>query len=187
MRATVNAESLVLIEDVAVVFDDVSRIRWRRTTTGWILRDPWPDIEERRALQTHLDNGGTSLVITTDEPIRVEALANELPTSPPDGQNAADPVEVCVDHYDWLPYETRRRGETFAAEQKERWTAHPSLLRPPVTFDSADPSADLRLPGHVMFALIAPGTTKSRVERDLAQCLSYLRSRPTPDRRALLS
>lgn len=185
MTAMVDGRNLLVIEEIAIVFDDVSRIRWRRIASGWVLGDPWPDAEERRALQSHLDDGGTALVLTSHDPIRVEALASELPTFDADDRSPLEPVEVSVDRFDWLPEEVRLRGEEFTARQRDYWSVRPSLLRPPLSLDSTDPFWDLRHAGRITFAVIAPGITRARIERDLAHLLTYLRSYEASEDRAL--
>ncbi|MBF4461749.1 MULTISPECIES: hypothetical protein [unclassified Rathayibacter] len=183
MSARIAGDGLLVIEEVMVAFDDVTRIRWRRAPTGWMLRDPWPDADERRAVQTHLDSGGTLLVLTNDDPIRAEALVDELPTKHRDQQPTYELIEVSVDHFDWLPDDVRARGEKFVAEQKRYWATRPSLLRPPIALDSVDPFWDIRLPGHTFFAVLAPGTTSGRVQRELHPFLTYLRSYESAEER----
>lgn len=116
------------------------------------------------------------LVVTDDQPIRVHALASELPTTAGQDQPTLEPVEVAADHFDWLPEAPRLRGESFIAQQRDYWSIRPALLRPPLTLSSPDPFWDLRRPGHVTFALTAPGISRGHIQRDLAYALTYLRS-----------
>ncbi|QHC74755.1 hypothetical protein [Rathayibacter sp. VKM Ac-2805] len=183
MTITMSEDGLLLIGDVAVVFDDTSRIRWHRTATGWTLRDSWPTTAERDTLHRHLAAGGTALVVTDNEPIRVHALASELPGARPGDRPGFEPVDISADHFDWLPDEPRLRGETFVAEQKDYWSTRPGLLRPPLVLSGLDLSSDLLRPGHITFGLIAPGISRGHVERGLGHAIMYLRSPAATDER----
>ncbi|MFT2752265.1 hypothetical protein [Clavibacter sp. Sh2088] len=166
--------SLIIHGNVAVVFDDHSRIQWRRTDTGWALLETWPNAAETQLIDAHRENGGCLLVISDGRPIVTDALASELPSHVHEPSAADEPVQFQVDHFDWLPADLRARGEAFLAEQRTYWASRPALLRPPVSLDTEDPFDPLARGGHVTFAVVAPTVSRSQIERDLIHYLEFI-------------
>jgi len=172
MIGTLRAGPLTVIEDLAIVFDDDSRIRWSRGQGDrWLLAESWPNTEERAAVDQHLGGGGCMLVLTDAQPITTYALGDEVPAA--DGTIAeGEVVEVSLPHFDWLPDVIRARGEAFLRTQRERFAALPALLRPPVVLEGDEPFSA----GKVSFALLSAGVTRARLERELSEYLAYLHS-----------
>lgn len=165
---------MTVLGDVAVVFDDGSRIRWARTGGNqWTLAEHWPNAEEVAAVERHRERGGCLLVVSDGRPITADAFVSEVPSGAL-GSEGSDVVELTVDHFDWLPELVCARGTAFLREQAERWDALPALLRPAVVLDTAidEPLA----PGQVTFALLAPGISRSRIERELVDYLAFVRA-----------
>ncbi len=176
MIETRRSGPLTVVSDVAVVFDDRSRIRWSRAPGGgWTLAERWPNAEEFAAIEQHRAAGGCTLVITDGEPITVNALPSELPPTSTPNDIDRGLVELHIEHFDWLPEPVRRRGESFLATQARQWSSRPSLLRPPVTVDASD-EREVFEPGLVTFALLAPGVSRHRLDRELVDYLSFFRS-----------
>lgn len=173
MTATLRSGSMTVLGDVAVVFDDGSRIRWARTGGNrWTLSEHWPNAEEGAAIERHRARGGCLLVVSDGRPITADAFASEVPLGAGASQGA-DVVELSVDHFDWLPELVRARGTAFLQEQADRWNGVPALLRPAVVLDTA--IEEPFTPGQITFALLAPGISRSRIERELVDYLAFVR------------
>lgn len=110
------------------------------------------------------------LVITHGHPITTYALASELPT-PDRTSSGSEVVEITLSHFDWLPEDVRARGENFLRDQLQRWSIVPPLLRPPVILDQPEDSSAT---SQVTFALLAPETTRSKLEWGSIEYLTRL-------------
>lgn len=167
--------------DCLVVFDDESRLRWRREAGGsWVFAGVWPSPRQQRAIGQHLARGGRLLVLAAAAGASAAAYPEEIPArltkyaSPAGGEI----LEVRLDQLDWLPRPLRQRGEEFLRTERELPRAR--LLLPPV---SPDPETFSR----VRFARLSPDVSRSRVERFLDELLLALfpgaAPAPAPGRR----
>lgn len=181
MNLRLRPGALTIVDDVAVVFDDRSRVRWSRSHGGgWLLGEHWPNNEEVIALQRHRAAGGWTLVITDGEEITVDALPSEVPSSVVDESIDRDLIQLRLEHFDWLPDDVRSRGEEFLARERAHWSTRPALLRPPVTVDAPGDDGGVTGRGLVTFALVAPGVSRQRLERELGEYLAYVSAHRSP-------
>lgn len=146
-----------------VVFDDASRLTWRRSDQQhWQLCGVWPTDGERAEVMDHVRRGGRAIVVFRPEAELLSAFPEEIPEHL--GGVALDEgdglVEVQVVQGDWLPEAMRERAWSFVRAERSRWASRSPLLCPPVTACAED-GIGLR------YVLLAPGTTRRDLERDL--------------------
>lgn len=171
----------VVAGGVLVVFDDASRLRWRRLRSdAWTLDGTWPDKVEKADIDAHLSQGGCLLVITNGQDIITSAWPHELPavtaaaTAGPD--IASDEViEIRLEHFDWLPASLRIRGERFVEKERRRWEREPAILRPALTLDG---DAGFNEWGQVVFAMTSAGSSRTWIEREIVHYLEQVKTVP---------
>ena len=170
---------MVFVSDVLVVFDDASRLRWRRLHHGlWRLDGTWPDKSEKEALDAHLSQGGCLLVITDGQDIVTNAWPHELtalPTTAEPDPGFDDPIEVHFEHFDWLPSDLRLRGDQFVARERTRWGRESAIHRPPLILDVEIGFDD---PAQVIFAITPANLSRTWVEREVVHYLKRSRIFP---------
>lgn len=168
---------VVTVGTIRIVFDDASRLRWRHPSTdSWMLERPWPTDSERHEITEHLNSGGCLLVITDGNDIVTSAWPHELAEPARDAIEPSDEmIEMRLDHFDWLPTDYRIQGELFVARERARWTREPALLRPALTLDNENAFLD---PGHVVFAMAAPGFQRQWLQREIVHYLEHIQKTP---------
>lgn len=173
----------IIAGGVLVVFDDASRIRWRRLRSdAWTLDGTWPDKAEKAAVDAHLSQGGCLLVITNGQDIVTSAWPHELTeataaatstaTATAEPDIASDEViEVRLEHFDWLPADLRLRGDRFVAKERIRWEREPAILRPALTLDGDGGFNEL---GQVVFAMTSAASSRTWIEREIVHYLEQV-------------